>query len=133
MAYHPYRRKGGVPSRVSTIFWPVNRLSGVERPVMKVDDHRGFVAEIADIGAIRTGGIAQDVFQRVGGRPHIEVQKRAAGLHEASTVLIVVFQAVPGDVLAPDDAFAVLRIAGKGQAGHAVTFGPDRFSGPIEG
>src|SRR4051812_689197 len=90
-----------------------------------VDNDAGFLAEVADVLTLRPRGIAQDEFQRVGRRPHVEGQGIVPAAHEAGTVLVVVLDAVSGDPLAPDDALAVLDIAGEGEAGYAVAFRRD--------
>src|SRR5689334_14718404 len=68
-----------------------------------VDDDRDLLAEVAVVPAVRSGGVAQDVLQRVRRRAHVEI-----GVEEAGAVLVVVFLAVTGHVLSPDDALPVL-------------------------
>ena len=62
----------------------------------------------------------------------LKFEELAARLHECGAVLVVVLQAVAGDVLAADDALAHVHIAGEGEAGDAVAFGADRLVGPVE-
>ena len=50
------------------------------------------------------------------------------GAEEARAVLVVVFLAVAGDVLAPDDALAVRQVAGEREGGHAVALRADRLA-----
>src|SRR5918993_2921075 len=70
------------------------RAAGDERVV---DDDRRRVADIADVFALGSGRVAQDVFERVRRRAHVEHDA-----DEAGAVLVVVFLAVPGDALAGD-------------------------------
>src|SRR5262249_10585088 len=44
-----------------------------------VHDHRDRVPEVAVVAAVRTGGVAQDVLQRVRRRAHVEVDAEEAG------------------------------------------------------
>src|SRR3954453_17003703 len=60
-----------------------------------VDDDGGLVAVVAVVGAAGSRGVAQDPLQRVRRRAHDEVRA-----HEAGAVLVVVLDAVAGDVLA---------------------------------
>src|SRR4249919_3038233 len=75
------------------------RPTGDERIV---DDDRRGVPDVADVFALLPDRVAEDVFQGVRRRAHVE-----HGPDEARPVLVVVFLAVPGDVLALDDALAV--------------------------
>src|SRR5207248_9410731 len=72
--------------------------------------------------------IAQDVLQRVGGRPHIEVNA-----DESRAVFIVILLAVAGHVLTPDNALTVLPVARKGEAHNPVAFGSYRLGMAEEG
>src|SRR2546423_10989174 len=93
--------------------------SGHER---LVDDDGDLPAEVAVVPAVRTGRVAQDVLQRVRRRAHVEVDAEEPG-----AVLVVVFLAVPGNVLSPDDALAVAPVPREGQAGHPVALRTDEL------
>ena len=67
-------------------------------------------------GAVRAGGVAEDVLQRVRRRAHVEVDA-----DEPGAVLVVVFLAVPGDALAPDDALAILEVTRERQGSVLFT------------
>src|SRR3954469_12151098 len=92
-----------------------------------VDDDGGLVAVVAVVGAAGRGGVAEDPLQRVRRRAHDEVRA-----HEAGAVLVVVLDAVARDVLAGEDAVALLPVAGEGEAGDAVALGADQLVGVVE-
>ena len=76
------------------------------------------------VGAARSGRVAQDPLERVRRRAHHEVRA-----HEAGAVLVVVLDAVPGDVLAGDDRLAFLPAAREREAGDPVALGADQLVG----
>src|ERR1700722_7566603 len=83
-----------------------------------VHDDRAHPAEVADVPAVRSGGVPQDVLQGVRGRPHVEVHA-----HEPGAVLVVVLDAVPRDALPADDAVAHLGVTRKGEAADRIALG----------
>ena len=89
-----------------------------------VDDDGRLLAEVADVPAAGRGRVAQDVLERVRRRAHVEVRA-----HEARAVLVVVLDAVAGDVLAGDDALAVLQVASERERGDPVALRGDRLVG----
>ena len=60
-------------------------------------------------------------------------RKVFAGAHEAGAVVVVVFEAVAGDVFAPNDASTIVHVAREGKAGNAVAFRANRLPRPHEG
>ena len=125
--WNPHWRKPF--SSTSTIFSPgeVGVRRGAAGDEGVVDDDRRLLAEVADVPAVRAGGIAEDVLERVGRGAHVEVRP-----HESRAVLVVVFDAVAGDTLAGDDALAILLVPGEGQAGDAIALGGHRLVGLVE-
>src|SRR5882762_2855809 len=101
------------------------RTPGNERVV---DNHRRLLAEVAVVAAVRTGGVAQDVFEWVWRGTHVEF----GHAEETGAILVVVFLAVTGDVLSPDDALPVFPVPRECQAGHAVAFSRHRLAGSAE-
>src|SRR6516162_4994515 len=85
-----------------------------------IDDHRGLLPKIPVVTPFGSSGVAQDIFERIRGWSHIEVDT-----HKARAVLVVILFAVAGDVFAPDNGFAIFPVAREGEAGHAVALSPN--------
>ena len=73
---------------------------------------------VADVLAIGSCRIAENVFEGVGRRTEVEIDADIA-----VTIFVVVLFTVTGDMLIFDDTLAVLIITGESQSRHTITFG----------